>query len=457
MAESSAPTILVIFGVTGDLSKRYLLPSLYHLFKQDLLPEKFEIVGLSRREISLDDVFSELEASDEQLDPAVIQKMRQQCRTFQLDMDDPQAYNGLREKLDAIEEEQGLCMNRLYYLAIPPAAYLKTIGALGSAGLNQSCQHGEAMTRLLVEKPFGHDLASAETLIKDTGEVFGEEQLFRIDHYLAKETAQNILTFRFENPLFEAVWSNKYVTSIDIVASEKIGIEGRANFYEEQGALRDFIQNHLLQLLAIVTMDKPARMDSEAVHAAKLRLLEAVAPISSAQVATQTKRGQYEGYKDEVGNAGSHVETYASISTRIDTDRWHNVPVTVRTGKAMAEKHTTITLTFADDSTAGTNLLKFRIQPNEGIQLDLTAKKPGYDQELQDVAMDFSYHQNFDGAEPSAYERVLIDAIRGDRTLFASSEEVLAAWRIVDDVIHAWSAGDDGLATYKPGSPIDTL
>lgn len=458
------PTILVIFGITGDLARRYLMPSLYHLFKQGLLHEKTEIVGISRHKIDLDELFGRVEMcvseDDNICDPAVMAQIRSHTRTHQLDMDSAEAFAGLRELLDSIEAEQGLCMNRLYYLAIPPAAYTQVVANMGAAGLNSSCQHGTAMTRLLVEKPFGQDLASAEKLIAATAESFGEEQVFRIDHYLAKETAQNILAFRFENPLFEAVWDARHITAIDIMASEKIGIEGRAAFYEQQGALRDFIQNHLLQMLAVVTMDKPATMDSDGVHAAKLRVLEAVQPITAEQVASQTRRGQYAGYREEVDNPDSIVETYAHISTTIATDRWQGVPVTISTGKALAEKRTTITVTFADKTTnnaSNTNNLQFRIQPDEGIQIGLLAKKPGYDQALRTVHMDFSYNQNFDGSQPTAYERVLIDAIRGDRTLFASSQEVLAAWRVVDAVVQTWTANGDGLQTYQPGASSDSL
>lgn len=455
------PTILVIFGVTGDLAKRYLMPSLYHLYKQGLLHQKTEIVGISRRTINLDELFDNVELcvseAGKVCDPVAMAHMHTHTRVHQLDMDDGIAFEGLRQLLDEIEAEQGVCMNRLYYLAIPPLAYSNVIEHMGAAGLNESCQHGQAMTRLLVEKPFGQDLESAEKLIQETSQVFGEEQLFRIDHFLAKETAQNILAFRFANPLFEAVWHNGLVSTIDIVASEKIGIEGRANLYEAQGALRDFIQNHLLQLLAIVTMDKPTTMDSDGVHAAKIQLMRAIQPITANQVADQTKRGQYRGYRQEAGNDESHVETYAFIQTSIDTPRWQNVPVTIRTGKAMAAKHTTITITFADTDTGDINNLRFRIQPNEGIEIGLLAKKPGYDHELHPVAMDFSYRQNFSGDEPTAYERVLVDVVRGDRTLFASSDEVLAAWRVVDQIVKTWSHNVDNLLEYEPGTAIDTL
>lgn len=460
------PTIIVIFGITGDLAKRYLLPSLYSLFKANLVHPKTEIVGISRRDISLDAIFSELQQGlmndEKQPDTAVIDRMRQHAHGYQLDMDQPAGYSGLLESLNNIEAGQGVCMNRLYYLAIPPAAYGNIITHMGQNGLNGSCQHGQAMTRILVEKPFGNDLLSAEALIETTGAAFGEHQVFRIDHYLAKETAQNISVFRFDNPLFETVWNNQHVASIDIVASEKIGVEGRADFYEQQGALRDFIQNHLLQLLAIATMEQPERFDSDAVHAAKLALLQAIQPITPEKVSTHATRGQYDGYREEVGNQSSAVETFAQIETVIDTPRWSGVPVRIRTGKAMADKRTAVTFSFTDRDGAMPNLpnandLQFRIQPDEGIALHLLAKKPGFEHELQTVTMDFSYTSNFAAGQPDAYERVLLDAVRGDQTLFASSQEVLAAWRVVDAVVQAWRGNDDGLQTYQPGTNIDVL
>jgi len=468
LAASLQPTILVIFGITGDLSRRYLLPSLYHLAKQQLLPEKFEIIGISRRNINLDELFSNVEMcvseEDKVCDPAVMARLHSHTRIQQLDMESVEGFKELRQLLDDLETEQKTCMNRLYYLSVPPKAYGTIINSMGQAGLNGSCSHGTAMTRLLAEKPFGHDLASAEELIAQTGAVFGEDQIYRIDHYLAKETAQNILTFRFENPLFEAVWNNRHIDSIDIVASEKIGIEGRADFYEHQGALRDFIQNHLLQLLATVTMDKPTQLNSQAIHDAKLAVLQAVRPIEQADVATQTARGQYVGYRQEVGNEQSFVETYAAIATSIDNERWRGVPLTIRTGKAMAERHTTISVIFKDaDSTvaatdtAKKNILQFRIQPNEGIQFTIFAKRPGYDNELQAVTMDFSYQHAFEGDDPTAYERVLIDAIRGDQSLFASSQEVLAAWHIVDQVVQAWTKDGTSLISYQQGTAISDI
>jgi glucose-6-phosphate 1-dehydrogenase len=320
---------------------------------------------------------------------------------------------------------------------------------------------------LLLEKPLGADLKSAQSLINTISESFDETQVFRIDHYLAKETVQNILTFRFENPLFEAVWNRDHVSKIEIIASEKIGIEGRAAFYEGQGALRDFIQNHLLQLLAVATMDQPAELQADAIHASKLNLLQAIRPITSEDLtnkdsAVEARRGQYIGYRDEVGNAESLVETFASITTYIDTPRWQDVPITISTGKALANKQTSVIFTFDSNGARDTreetaNKIEFRIAPNEGIAVHLLAKKPGFDHELQSVLMDFMYSQNFQGAQPNAYERVLLDAVRGDRTLFATSDEAIAAWKLVDPVVHAWQQNGDDLQFYQAGTLIDEL
>jgi len=463
LSVSPGPAILVIFGVTGDLSKRYLMPALYRLFRDNLLDDKTQIIGVSRRTIDLEDLFDKVEMcvseADNICDPVVMARMHSRTRVHQLDMDSTDAFKSLRTLLDDIEAEQGVCMDRLYYLSIPPTAYNSVIGHMGEAGLQEACKHDSGQARLLVEKPFGSDLASAETLVKETADVFSEEQIFRIDHYLAKETAQNILAFRFQNPIFEPIWNNQHVNHIDIIAAEQIGIEGRIEFYEHQGALRDFIQNHLLQLLAITTMDRPDHLDSQSIHEHKLALLQSVRPIERGQVANQTLRGQYEGYREEVDNAGSNVETFASITTSIDNDRWRNVPITITTGKALDVKSTTITMTFKEQWTNFANSLRFRMQPNEGIGIDLQVKKPGFEQELQTVTMDFAYEQNFESLkqQPSAYERVILDAIRGDRTLFASSDEVLASWRVIDAVVSAWAHDDEGLVMYPQGSSMQAV
>ncbi len=453
------PTILVLFGITGDLSKRYILPALYHLFRDNLLPENTVIVGVSRRDVPIKEILdtTKLCVLDKEnvCDPDTLTRMQQALTMFKMDLDNSADYDKLLEHLNQYEDKHGICMNRLYYLAIPPDAYEPVINQLGSHKLNASCQHGNAGTRLLVEKPFGYDLASAQMLIDNVSKHFKEDQVYRIDHYLAKETVQNILTFRLHNAIFESIWDNRYIDRIDIDAKESIGIEGRATFYEQTGALRDFVQSHLMQLLAITTMDKPTNMTSDAIHEARLKLLNSIKPISKEKVAASTTRGQYLGYKDEVENPNSTIETFAALTLFIDNERWTNVPIHIRTGKALDERSTTITLTFKHmvGETHHPNVLTFHLQPQESISVDLYVKKPGFDDELQRVPMVFRYSRNFDSiTHPDAYERVLVDAVRGDRTLFASSQEVLASWRIIENIVEGWRANGKSLQIYKKGS-----
>jgi glucose-6-phosphate 1-dehydrogenase len=452
----SSPSIIVIFGVTGDLSKRYLLPALYHLFKDGLLDEHTVVVGLTRQSLDAKELFDQVELCinevDNICDPVALQKMQAKTELYQFDPARSQDYPKLLEYLNGLEETHGLCMNRLYYLSIPPSLFTNVVHNIGEAGLNTNCQHGNAKTRLLVEKPFGNDLASAQELIAKTNQVFQEEQVFRIDHYLAKETVQNILSFRLHNPVFASIWNAEHITSVDITASEKISIEGRVNFYEGLGALRDLIQSHLLQLMALTLMDLPNELSDEQSHHARQALLEAVKPADP----TQAVRAQYDSYRQEVDNLDSTTETFARIKLTVDSERWESMPVIITTGKSLREKRTEIILTFKNphDEAGATNTLTFRLQPNEGIHLQLRVKQPGFETKLQEAVMDFSYAQAFgmDSGHPSAYERVLVDAVKGDRTLFATSAEVLASWRIIEPVITAWQGNDQGLQIYESGS-----
>ncbi len=451
------PAIIVIFGITGDLSQRYLLPSLYRLIKDGLLHEQTIILGISRSADTSEDLFKRVELCvnevDKICDPDALEAMHQRTSMFRMDLDDAGAYDRLLQKLNSIEDEKSLCMNRLYYLSIPPQAYLPVIRLLGERGLNASCQHGQASTRLLVEKPFGFDQNSAQELIRETGHYFGEDQIFRIDHYMAKETVQNILTFRLLNPIFEALWNRKHIASIEISAKQQIGIEGRVTFYEPLGALRDFIQSHLLQILGIVTMDKPTVMDSEHIHQAKQAVLQQVKSVASENIREQVLRGQYGSYRDEVNNTTSVTETFAAVVVYIDSPRWKDVPIKLVTGKALDEHKTEVCVTFHGSPEAASNQLRFRIQPNEGIELDLVTKKPGFTSEVQTTIMDFSYSNDFNNyGHPNAYERVLVDAVRGDHTLFATGEEVLDSWRIVQPVLDVWAKNSDDLVIYEPGS-----
>jgi glucose-6-phosphate 1-dehydrogenase len=454
--QSLAPAALVIFGITGDLAHRKLLPALYHLAEDNLLPEGFEVIGVTRSgttvDALLDDIRKCVNDSGEKCDEAVLERFGKSIRVLTMDLSKKAEYAKLKQALNDHEERVGACTNRLFYLAVPSQTFGSISEMLGEAGLTTGCDHKVGESRLLIEKPFGYDLESARELIDQLGKEFSEQQIYRVDHYLAKETAQNILTFRFHNPLFKAVWDSDTISSVMVTAAESIGIENRVAFYEQTGALRDIIQSHLLQLLSLVTMERPDKLDAASIHAKKLELLKAIQPITPDKIAEQTVRGQYQGYLEEVKNHSSVTETYAAIRLEIDTPRWRHVPILLRTGKAMAEKVTEITLTFKDVETAHQNTLTLRIQPNEGISIELQAKKPGFDDESENVQMDFCYAQNGDGVHPDAYERVLVDALRGDKTLFATSDEVIAAWEVVDDVVRAWAMSGTDLRTYPQGS-----
>jgi glucose-6-phosphate 1-dehydrogenase len=451
------PAIIVIFGITGDLAQRKLLPALYHLIKDGLLNPQTKILGITRRHVTKKELLNNVELCineiDKICDPVAVRKMGESLQMHHMDVTHPGDYDTLHELLDSMEHKEGVCMNRLYYLSIPPQVFGPIVRFMGEHGMNASCQHGEARTRLLVEKPFGYDLSSARLLIEDTGQHFTEEQVFRIDHYLAKETVQDILQFRFANPIFLPIWNHKNVESIMIKATEELGIENRVNFYEQTGALRDLIQSHLLQLLALVTMELPALLQSGQIHKNKQLLFDQVQPVPPDQIPTRAIRAQYMGYKEQVGKPKSITETYAALELYIDNPRWKDVPMKLITGKALGQKRTDITLQFRADDNGEYNRLTFRIQPNEGIELRLKVKKPGFTQATETALMDFSYETTFDNrGHPDAYERVLVDAVRGDHTLFATAAEVLAGWKIVQPVIDAWAKNGNGLLTYTFGS-----
>lgn len=449
------PTALVIFGITGDLAQRKLLPALYNLASYGMLPDTFRIVGVSRKNADPQAILAKLDSFVAAPNPEIVAWLSDHLSIVTMDLLAADDYQKLRQELDKLEDTIGVCMQRLFYLAIPAQTYSPVVERLGKAGLSNSCHHGTGASRLLIEKPFGYDTSSAQELIQTLTAAFSEEQTFRIDHYLAKETVQNILTFRFNNALFRPLWSNAHITDITITASEQLGIEGRVAFYEQTGALRDLIQSHLLQLLALVTMEEPESMSPENIHAQKLALLRSIIPISPDKVVQSSIRGQYEGYRAEVDNARSLTETFAALRLHIDNRRWSGVPITIQTGKALAQKSIEVSITFAEaDAPQFANVLRMNIQPNEGIDLQLMAKKPGFTHKMEPVTMQFRYSHAFAGVDnPDAYERVLADAIQADRTLFTTGPEVLASWEIIEHVLHEWAKNDVGLLPYKKGSP----
>ena len=452
----TAPSALVIFGVTGNLSQHMLLPALYHLERERLLPEQFHIIGIFRRDVTVPQLFEaaipEIESNGQQLEQSVLDRLLARIHSVHMDSTESDHYDRLTAKLAELDESSGVMLNHLFYLAVPPNIFKTVIGNLAQVGLNKP--GGERASRLLIEKPFGDDLKSAQELIGFVSEHFQEEQIFRIDHFLAKETAQNILTFRLNNPLIESIWNRQFIDHLEITVAEQIDIQGRAAFYESMGALRDVMQNHLMQLLALVMMEYPQDMTAQSIHDEKQRLFDSITPIDPHQTDAVAVRGQYEGYRNEAGNPDSNVETFSAIKLTVKNSRWEGVPVLLRTGKALATKTTEIVVVFKDRTNRNLddNRLVIRIQPNEGISLHLLAKKPGFNGDLQPVNMDFSYSNSFDGHQPAAYQRVLVDAMRGDRSLFASSDEVLSSWRILQPLLDAWESSTEAPLPYAKGS-----
>ena len=455
--DSKPATVFVIFGSTGNLVQKKLIPSLYHLFNDGYLPDEFTIYFIARDlNATIDSIIERAEIAllrqSGNVSDEVIAKLKAHIRLIYMDSTNPQDYERLRGELDDLDSEKAINHNRLYYLAIPPSIFANVIDCLAATGLNDESQG--AARRILVEKPFGTNLSTARQLVDHINQYFSEDQVYRIDHYLAKETAQNILAFRFNNPIIEDLWGSKYIDHIQITAAETIDIEGRANFYDNMGAMRDLVQSHLLQLLALTMMDVPYPLDSANIHSEKLALLDAIKPINPGQVDEIAVRAQYDGYRQDAKNDQTTTETFAALYLQVDSSRWANVPVLLRTGKALADKVTEINVVFKDRTQRGIppNILTIRIQPDEGINIVLKAKKPGFADEYQDVNMDFCYETSFDSYQPDAYERVLVDAMLGDQTLFATSDEVLRCWEIIEPVIDAWGTNGNILQTYKRGT-----
>ncbi len=451
---SLQPSILVIFGITGDLSRRKVLPALHNLCRDGLIPDNTKIIGISRREVSHDEIMGiikdSLAANPSGIDQAALDRLAAWTSMFKLDPVSDADYESLKAKLNQIETESGRCMDRLFYLSIPPQVYAPIIDKLGQHGLNQGCDHQLGQARIMIEKPFGYDVSTAEKLISDTNRVFREEQIFRIDHYLAKETAQNILKFRRHNPVFSKQWNSRHIKRIHVIAKESIGIENRVAFYESVGAMRDLVQSHLMQLLALTAMDMPEHLSSDEVHASKHRFLDSLIP-PHGDVLKQVVRGQYDSYRQEVNNPASNTETFVSLVLKSSDPNWHGTEFQLTTGKSLDEKLTKIIVYYGEGG--DTNALTFRIQPDEGIDVNLLIEEPGYTNALQEVKMNFSYSQYFDTSGHDAYERVLVDGMRGDHLLFATKSEVMAAWRLLQPVFDYWHNHSQDLVIYPNNGP----
>lgn len=434
MKKNNQPTIIVIIGISGDLSKRKLLPALSKIAEAGALPDKYKIVGITRKITTL---ISELLVKTKNKD--IIEN---NVELFEMNLTATADYLKLGERLNKITEEFGEKTQKLFYLSVPPQISRPIIEQLGLSGLSKIED-----TKLLLEKPFGVDLASAEELTENINLYFKPNQVYRIDHYLAKETAQNIIVFRQDNSLFKKTWNNNFIEKIEITAQESIGIEGRGVFYEQTGALRDLIQSHLLQLAALVLMDLPADRNLTEVPLKRLHALEYL------KTTPEITRGQYLGYQEEANNIGSSVETFVSLTLESADPMWQGVPIILTTGKALDDKFIGIKISYKKENNYEANELILRLQPNEGVDLHLWSKKPGYDYQVDKHHLEFNFGEHYKSF-PEAYEQVLFNAINSDHSLFASGEEILESWRIIDVVQKKWEMSAADLVIYKPGSNV---
>jgi glucose-6-phosphate 1-dehydrogenase len=476
------PCAMVIFGASGDLTRRKLMPALYSLACARALPVGFSVVGISRRDATDESFRAEMREAVRRfsrlkpVDEALGSDFERGLSYVRGAANDPATYQALRAHLERIDNERKTQGNRLFYLAVPPSEFGPIVEGLRTSHLAARPEReraGQGWTRIVFEKPFGHDLASARALNEAVASAFDESQVFRIDHYLGKETVQNLLVLRFANLLFEPVWGREYVDHVQITVAEDLGIEGRGRFYEQTGVTRDIVENHLMQLLCLTAMEPPVSLSADAVRDEKVKVLRSLRPLAESEVAQNVVRGQYgrgvvrgeevPAYRGEPEvSPESRVETFVAMRCFVDNWRWSGVPFYVRAGKRLARRVTEIAVVFrevprtlfrASHSEGITpNVLAVRIQPDEGIALRFISKEPGQQTVLRDVAMDFRYGAVFGSNTPEAYERLLLDAMRGDATLFTRRDEVEAQWEYIDRVLRAWAADPQPPPIYPAGS-----
>ena len=465
------PCVLVIFGASGDLTARKLIPAVASLSRRRLLHSSFAVVGVARSPLSDDDFRTKMIDAVADGGPGWVEVVKG-FRYVHGDYGAADTMNRLKAVLEEIDAERGTGGNRLFYMATVPDVFEAVADALGAAGLNRP-PRPDAFARLVIEKPYGRDLAGALQLDAALHRNFDESQIYRIDHYLGKETVQNVLALRFANAIYEPIWDRRYLDHVQITVAESLGVEHRGGFYETAGALRDIVQNHVMQVLSLTLMEPPATIDAQGIRDEKVKALRAVKILSVEEVATDVVRAQYEagwsegravpGYREEEAVApDSRTETYMAMRLEVDNWRWAGVPIFIRTGKRLPKRVTEVALQFQrvphlpfrahEARDLHPNALVLRIQPDEGISLRFGAKVPGQAFEVRDVLMDFSYGAAFLEEPPDAYERLQLDAMIGDPTLFIRSDEVLQAWRIVDPILTAWASRDTPLARYPAGT-----
>ena len=476
----SDPCSIVFFGASGDLFKRMLLPAMYALRLQGILPSDFAIVGFSRSQYTDDEFRAYCKAQLDEFSPAGQKPQGAMWDDFvkrlsylSADFNDPQYYDALKKRLEENDANLGTKGNRLYYLSTPPSVFTTVIERLKGAGLDSNSDR-TGWSRIIVEKPFGTDLQSARALQQTVDGVFRESEIYRIDHYLGKEPVQDIMALRFANTLFEPVWNRNYVASIQITAAEQLGVELRGGYYDNAGALRDMIQNHVMNLLALVAMEPPSNSDADAIRSEKFKVFSAIVPPSHDDVASMAVRGQYGpgtigdspvvGYRQEPDVApNSNTETFAAVRLFVESWRWAGVPFYLRSGKRLGRKMSEIAVTFkpiphrlyGDASDAiDPNVLVIKIQPDEGVAMRFSAKVPGPKSHIRSVFMDFNYGTGFGGVQsPPAYERLIADAMRGDQTLFTRWDAVERAWEVVTPVLDVWQNSKDfSFPNYAAGS-----
>jgi glucose-6-phosphate 1-dehydrogenase len=477
---TASPCACVIFGASGDLAKRKLIPALYELAREKLLPENFALVGFARTEMSDEAYRKDCREAltkfirSKPFNPEVWARVEK--ATYYLAGEDygaADAHKKLAAKLRELDKAHGTAGNRLFYLSTPPNTFEPIIKCLGEFTEPYRGDDGKGWQRIIIEKPFGRDLASAKALNTLLHKYFDESQVFRIDHYLGKETVQNLMVMRFANSIFEPIWNYKYIDHIQITVSETLGVGSRGGYYDKSGALRDMVQNHIFQLMALVTMEPPVALDAISIRDEKVKVYKSVRPIRPNQIDSFAVRGQYcageyknqqtSGYTKEQGVApDSRTETFAALKLYIDNWRWSGMPLYIRTGKFLTEKLSEIVVRFRaapmtlfqkqGDSPVYPNDLIVRVQPEEGMSWRLNGKVPGGQMNIKPVALDFLYSTTFKAEPPEAYERLIFDSILGDQTLFIRGDEAEAAWKVVDPIEQGWAESKKPPQEYAPGS-----